>query len=293
MKISSVICLLILLSGLSPVLTASENGTKVSITLPPASLEQWYKPANKRQVWLHTMFRLRRNMQAVTMYANNGDRNKLQKWVNRLVKDYTSIGEMVPEWDEKLDKTALQDLVAAADSMDMTSLARKQHKLKKSCRGCHSDFRAITALLHRGPDFSEVNLLDEEGLQEVSMGEAMEDLSTSLNQIVISLDDDRPQDALMASKRLNQQLMKLAGTCVSCHQDESARKNILGAGLDADMAHLTDLVEARQKKESMRAVGHVAVNVCARCHGIHRTMQDLREFIESDPGDREETAAAK
>ena len=45
----------------------------VSLKKPPASLEQWYKPANKRQVWLHTMFRLRREMQAIAEYAKQDD----------------------------------------------------------------------------------------------------------------------------------------------------------------------------------------------------------------------------
>ncbi len=45
----------------------------VSLKLPLTSLEKWYKPANKRQVWLHTMFRLRREMQAIADYAENSD----------------------------------------------------------------------------------------------------------------------------------------------------------------------------------------------------------------------------
>ena len=47
---------------------------RVSIDTPPASLEKWYKPANKRQVWLHTMFRLRREMQAISEYAEQNDK---------------------------------------------------------------------------------------------------------------------------------------------------------------------------------------------------------------------------
>ncbi|MCK5336958.1 MAG: hypothetical protein KAQ67_12390, partial [Gammaproteobacteria bacterium] len=54
---------LILFSFLfSPTAYAEDS---VKLDTPPASLEKWYKPANKRQVWLHTMFRLRREMQAI------------------------------------------------------------------------------------------------------------------------------------------------------------------------------------------------------------------------------------
>ena len=53
------------------------------IKTPPASLAQWYKPENKRQVWLHNMFKLRREMQAVRLYADNKEDNHLQKWTGQ------------------------------------------------------------------------------------------------------------------------------------------------------------------------------------------------------------------
>ena len=85
------------ISGISP---AYAGGT-VSLKKPPASLEEWYKPANKRQVWLHTMFRLRREMQAIAEYAKTiepasseqGANNQVAilKWIKRLDKDYNKI----------------------------------------------------------------------------------------------------------------------------------------------------------------------------------------------------------
>jgi cytochrome c553 len=288
MKIMLRICLLISLFSLTLPLTANEPETKATLSLPPASLAQWYKPANKRQVWLHTMFRLRRSMQAVAMYADRGDRDKLQKWMNKLAEDYTSVGDMVPEWQKQLDQASLENLRTAAESMDKNAIGRAQHELKKSCRNCHSEFRAVTALLQRGPDFSDVSLLDEGGLEELSLGEAMKDMSTSINRIVISLDDGRPQDAKLASITLGRQMTKLAGTCSSCHKDESVRQRILGNNLKQEMDHLAALIDAREIRESKRAVGHIAVNVCARCHGIHRTLQDLRQLIGSNQEDGNE-----
>ena len=75
----------------------ADAGDTVSLDVPPASLEQWYKPANKRQVWLHTMFRLRREMQAIGEYAEQNDRAAMDKWIKRLEKDYKKIADMVPE----------------------------------------------------------------------------------------------------------------------------------------------------------------------------------------------------
>ena len=48
------------------------------IKTPPIELAKWYKPENKRQVWLHTMFKLRREMQAVEFYAQQQDAEHMQ-----------------------------------------------------------------------------------------------------------------------------------------------------------------------------------------------------------------------
>ena len=63
---------------------------------PPQSLAKWYKPENKRQVWLHNMFKLRREMQAVRFYADRKDGKGLEGWVSDLGRHYLEIGEMVP-----------------------------------------------------------------------------------------------------------------------------------------------------------------------------------------------------
>ena len=87
----------------------------VTLKSPPTSLERWYKPANKRQVWLHTMFRLRREMQAIGEYASTNDsaannRAAMQKWIKRLDKDYNKIADMVPEWEKKIKPRLLPNL---------------------------------------------------------------------------------------------------------------------------------------------------------------------------------------
>ncbi len=58
---------------------AKEQNEQV-VALPPESIGQWYKPQNKRQVWLHNMFKLRRELQAVTYYSSIDDIQHLEKW---------------------------------------------------------------------------------------------------------------------------------------------------------------------------------------------------------------------
>ena len=259
----------------------AEPGDTLTLSLPPDSLAQWYKPASKRQVWLHTMFRLRRSMRAVALYANREDGDRLGKWMQRLSDDYRKIGDMVPEWEERLDMQALESLRDAAQRMDKDAILRARHELKKSCRDCHDEYRAVTALIHRSPDFSAVSMLDDEGIGEIDFNDAMDALSDSINDIVIALDDDRPGDARAAGNTLLRQLQTLSGTCSSCHRDDSARNRILGEKQKQDMAELDRLIRSGDMRQSKRAVGHIAVDVCARCHGIHRTVQDLRQFLSS------------
>ena len=43
----------------------AEDDLEVNLTKPPASIGEWYKPSNKRQVGLHPRFRLRPEMAAI------------------------------------------------------------------------------------------------------------------------------------------------------------------------------------------------------------------------------------
>ena len=67
---------------------------------PPNVLAQWYKPENERQVWLHNMFKLRREMQAVEFLSENKDAAHLQKWAGQLNNHYLNIADMVLEWQK-------------------------------------------------------------------------------------------------------------------------------------------------------------------------------------------------
>ena len=69
MRRSILILVALIYSGL---VTGSAGAqAEKALMLPPTSLAQWYKPANKRQVWLHNMFKLRRELQAVVEYASS------------------------------------------------------------------------------------------------------------------------------------------------------------------------------------------------------------------------------
>lgn len=257
----------------------TDEEREVSLKLPPASLGQWYKPANERQVWLHTMFKLRREMLAVSDYLALEDSERLGKWAGRLAEHYRSIGDMVPEWRDELELEQLDRLQKAVQQNDYQQVAAAQRKLGHSCTSCHREYRAMAAAIYRSPDFSTVAVEDSDSLEEVPFKKVMERLSLSLNRTKIASEDGRTQAALDNMERLRQRLDDLGQSCESCHEDPAPRDRILGEALDRNLASLEQSIEAGDTKQAGRHLGTLAVQTCARCHGVHRVLSDLKQEI--------------
>ena len=263
-------------------LLAAEEEKTLNLQLPPASLEKWYRPANKHDVWLHTMFRLRREMQAVSEYAALEDGARLKKWLARLEKDYLSIGKMVPEWKDELEDGLLKKMQAAAAAGDVEALGRWQRKLGKSCQSCHAEYKLTAALRYRAPDFSAVKVESEETLEEEDYSRVMSRLSLLLNRVKIAGEDGRQQTAMNALDQLEQRLADLGESCSACHKQESTREIIMGREAKASLAHVRQGLETGDQKQTGRYLGEFAVGVCAECHAIHRLQSNMRRLLSGD-----------
>ncbi len=268
-----------LLLGLVSLAIADEAEREITLKLPPASLGRWYKPANERQVWLHTMFGLRRAYQAVREYLLLEKPKLAGKWARRLDEGYRSIGKMVPEWREELDIQQLDALHAALRAGDAKAAGKALRKLGSSCRSCHREYRAIAAVLYRAPDFSRITVEDSESLEEEAFDKVMERLSTLLNRVKIAAGDGRKRVAGESLAALGRRLEDLGESCGQCHQDAAPRGRILGTGYRQAADRLGAAIAAGDVKAGGRALGELAVRVCARCHGVHRLASDLRETL--------------
>jgi cytochrome c556 len=254
----------------------------VSLKKPPASLEQWYKPANKRQVWLHTMFRLRREMQAIAEYAEQNDQQAMQKWIKRLDKDYNKIADMVPEWEKEIKPKLLPELEMFAKKGDMYRVDKTLKMIKRTCDDCHTYYQPLVTATYRSPHYENIKLKDSSGKTQ-SFEDNMDDLSKSVNRILIALDDGHNPIALQASKRLADQLQKLGDSCNSCHKDdEYPRQRILGEVTQQRFETLQASISEGRVKDSQKLMGKIAVTVCARCHNTHRIVYDLRNALLAD-----------
>ena len=239
------------------------------IKSPPASLAQWYKPGNKRQVWLHNMFKLRREMQAVRLYSDNNDAKHLEKWVPLLSEHYLKIGEMVPEWKNKLDMEAITRLQKSAGSNHYQDVSHALDDLNKSCKSCHADYRVITATMYRAPDFSSMDISPS-----TSFEKHMKGLTKQVNQIKIASEDGRKDIALTSLSSLKKGINALGETCSTCHKKDT--KVYPGDTINKTITSLEESLRTGTLKDQGRALGTLAVLACARCHGTHRLAYDTR-----------------
>ncbi len=127
----------------------------------PDSLGKWYKPENKRQVWLHTMFGMRREMQAVEEYVDQKNMEGISKWSDRLITHYRKLPVMVPEWKDQTDLQIIDALEQAVEKSEFSRIRFNIRELQKTCRSCHEKFRVLATLHYRSADFSAQKISTE------------------------------------------------------------------------------------------------------------------------------------
>lgn len=247
----------------------------ITLKKPPAILAKWYKPANKRQVWLHTMFRLRREILAMNDYSQRALQPELEKWSQKFIKDYKSIAEMVPQWEEYLYLDKLNELENAVKNHEYSSIPLILKKTAKSCMHCHDDYQTVATLLFRSPNFN--NRFVSEGFsgEKIQYDEIMAQLSESVNRVNIAIKDGYYTAANELIEPLTQQLEHLSTSCGDCHQsDEVPVERIMNAS-NTLLPELAAQLELKDQRQSGGKLGEFAVKVCARCHSIHRLSSDL------------------
>ena len=243
----------------------------------PDSLAQWYKPANKRQVWLHTMFSLRRALQAIDEYAAAEDIEHVRKWAGILDEKYRKLGEMVPEWRDQLDLQRLEALLGAVSADDFARIREADKAMARQCKSCHRDYQALAALKFRTPDFSNIELM--EGMPDSRYPEFMKRLSRTVNRIRIAAEDDRWQAAGEAGYRLEDELGVLSHSCIQCHQERDPYERIFGGKTRKAFTDLQRAIAREDLKKLRMSLGEAAVLACARCHSVHKLDSDLKKRL--------------
>ncbi len=273
----SKVWLLLLLSLFSlPLLAQPDNALQSNLVIPD-SLAKWYKPENKRQVWLHTMFGLRRELQAVQQYSASGDLDGVKKWSGKLLKHFRKLPVMAPEWKDRIDLETAARLEAVVARGDMKQARLISRELSKNCRQCHKRFQLLTRLRYRSADFSAIKI-DDNG-KPVRFSRYKNRMIHSLNRIKIAASDQHWRQASDALSTLRQQLQTFGQICVRCHKGKEPRLRILGDESRRDFTRLEQGLQQHDLKLAGQSLGAAAVHVCARCHGIHRSLSEIRRQL--------------
>jgi cytochrome c556 len=251
------------------------NDKAIIIKTPPKELAQWYKPENKRQVWLHNMFKLRREMQAVAFYAERKDQKSLTKWATALGEHYFKIGEMAPSWRNKIARSTLTSIQDHAANENYAGVLTEVNNLQKNCDSCHSDYQEITALTYRAPDFS---LIDIEPL--LPFNSHMKTLIRQINQIKIASEDGKVDLAISSLIKLKQDMHKLGKVCVDCHKQD--KKTYPSEEMNNTLLSLENSLKTGPLKEQNMNIGTLAVQACARCHGTHRLIYGAKNLLSKE-----------
>lgn len=247
------------------------------VKLPPESLAEWYKPLNKRHVWLHNMFKLRREMQAVRHYAALEQAEPLALWAGRLNDHYQEIRKMVPEWGGRLDQDSMRRLLNAQQENQYEQIDGLLGELQKSCDACHTQFRTVTAALYRAPDFSKMQLRDSE-----TLAETMKALNAQVNDIKIAIGANDQVWALNSLGDLKTGINEMGVLCESCHS--FLPKTYPDEVVETALGELHTALVSGDRKQQGEALGKVAVSACAQCHGTHRIAYDTQQLINSKNG---------
>ncbi len=251
-----------------------------AIELPPESLAQWYKPLNKRQVWLHTMFRLRQSMQAVDYYMQAEDPESLKRWAGILKTTYAKLPKMVPEWQEKSRQGVAESIYQAAVSKQYDKVAKESKRLQKFCDACHMEWQPLVSAIYRSPDYRQTKVAQSDGGEALNYPDMMQKLSATLGVLKITREDGDLPKARQAAKQLQGELQDLGNSCQDCHRDQVTYERILGEEIQLEFGKLDAfLTQPHDLKKSGRALGTIGFKVCGRCHSIHRNLGDLRNWL--------------
>ena len=259
---------------------ADAEQNSVSIALPPASIAQWYKPQNKRQVWLHLMFRLGQTLHAVNSYERDGDTERMAHWAGLFAEKYRQIPVMVPQWRDEVDEAAISALEEAAGKLDVSGIKAAMKKIRQTCKSCHGEYKAATIALYRSADFSKIKAVAAKGENPMSYKELMRVLHLDLNSLKVAREDKQPEKAIYYAGKVGEKLSSLEKSCKSCHRDPEPKERILGEKTKQTMTALKEaLKEPGKTKKSGRLLGELGYTVCGRCHGIHRNSSDIKRLL--------------
>jgi nitrate/TMAO reductase-like tetraheme cytochrome c subunit len=136
----------------------------------------------------------------------------------------------------------------------------------------------VSSILYRSPDFSALKIASS-ATEILSHKELMEAMSRAVNQVKIFHEDNNREGAQLAGVELQRLLKLSAASCAQCHQESESRARIFSAESDRYQSELLDGIAAQDSKVVNGNLGKIGAFVCARCHSIHRPIEEIRAML--------------
>jgi len=105
----------------------------------------------------------------------------------------------------------------------------------------------------------------------------MRTMSKQVNQIKIAFVDGKQDAALSSLLELENGMNSLGSICVNCHKN--SLKELPSEQMTQITTDLKQSLKTGTLKEQGKALGTLAVMVCAECHGTHRLAYDAKELL--------------
>ena len=135
----------------------------------------------------------------------------------------------------------------------------KMQKKKIVIYGASGFGREVAWLIQSCDDYEVVCFVDDDASKH----------GASLNEIaVMSLEN--------ASKQFQQELKLMGNNCSNCHKDDEPYERILGKSTLHSLEEMDMAIAEKNIRSVKMSLGETAVKVCARCHGVHRTLSEVR-----------------
>ena len=201
----------------------------------------------------------------------------ITKALNLVQERAATEGDFMTSPSHTFDYFRLSRLQKNAQDHNYQAISQSLDDLKQSCDACHDDYRSITAVMYRAPDFASLGDI----APSVPLVKHMDKLIQQVNYIKIASEDAKPNIALSELDELEKGMRVVGNTCVSCHKNENRRYP--DNDINETLASLKQSLRTGTLKDQGQDLGALAVQACARCHGTHRIAYDIRTMLTDKP----------
>lgn len=238
----------------------------------PESLDQYYTAYPPE--YLLKMFELSESMVGITVNIQQGDMENAAESFKTFSEDYSDNAQMVPEWQDYYNQTAVEDLGAALDAEDIPGVYKAIEEVGGTCAVCHKDTMPPVWIKYSWQDFRTVDINTPEGPLPWRQAKMMY-VQAGFDGIGVNIKEGDQPGVNQSFALFESMFDNMAKACDVCHISEPryyVSEDITGMietmGQEINAGNLTSAEGIRQG---------IGAQSCHRCHVLHVPAQYAKE----------------